>query len=515
MAKNDFCNILGMREGTLNGNYLGLPSVIGRNKREILGFIKDKVLGRSNSLTHKFLPRAWREVLLKNVIQAIPSFAMSVFLLPIEMGKDIEKIMNSFWWGGVGENHKGIRWKSWDRLSVPKRWGVMGFRKIREFNLAMLEKQAWRLIDHSSSLLSRTYKAKYYPNCTFLEAQLGSNPSFVWCSIHEVQPILQRGFAALIHPAGSSWNIPLITSLFNQEDMNLITSIPLSNTRLNDKIIWMEDEKGKYTVRSFYKTLTDDHDFDQAPFWTRLRAKHVNIPGVCQLCNIDEESYFHLFVQCPFARSCWDMFGGVDYVSSNNLLDWLESIFTTKNDNDICGIISTCWKFWEDYRGCYSLEKKPHTGMLKINVDATLDTNNKKMGFGYVIRDSTGHFLYARCLPWPSIFRPNEAEAIGIREALTWIKDSNLDNIQVESGCLLLVNGIIHGHDTFSSFDLIISDIREIASDFDNISFLFAKRSTNRVAHLLAREALPMYGYMDFSMIPFPSIAQVLSLDIS
>ncbi|XP_019153457.1 PREDICTED: uncharacterized protein LOC109149921 [Ipomoea nil] len=123
--------------------------------------------------------------------------------------------------------------------------------------------------------------------------------------------------------------------------------------------------------------------------------------------------------------------------------------------------------------------KKPPTGMLKINVDAALDTNNKKMGFGYVIRDSTGHFLSARCLPWPSIFIPNEAKAIGEREALTWIKDSHLDNIQVESDYLEHVNGIIHGHNTFSSFDLIIDDIKEIVRGFDNISFLFVKRSAN------------------------------------
>ncbi|XP_031106111.1 uncharacterized protein LOC116010737 [Ipomoea triloba] len=35
-SRHAFCNIMGMREGNLNGNYLGLPSLIGRNKREIL-----------------------------------------------------------------------------------------------------------------------------------------------------------------------------------------------------------------------------------------------------------------------------------------------------------------------------------------------------------------------------------------------------------------------------------------------------------------------------------------------
>lgn len=45
-SKESFCNIMGIRDGNLNGNYLGLPSIIDRNKHEILGFIKDKVVGR-------------------------------------------------------------------------------------------------------------------------------------------------------------------------------------------------------------------------------------------------------------------------------------------------------------------------------------------------------------------------------------------------------------------------------------------------------------------------------------
>lgn len=55
------CGILNMREGSMSGNYLGLPSLIGRNKKEILGFIKEKVVGRIKSWTNKFLSRAEKE----------------------------------------------------------------------------------------------------------------------------------------------------------------------------------------------------------------------------------------------------------------------------------------------------------------------------------------------------------------------------------------------------------------------------------------------------------------------
>jgi hypothetical protein len=43
------------------------------------------------------LSQAGKEVLIKSVAQAIPSYCMSVFLLPSSIGDDIEKMLNSFW----------------------------------------------------------------------------------------------------------------------------------------------------------------------------------------------------------------------------------------------------------------------------------------------------------------------------------------------------------------------------------------------------------------------------------
>lgn len=118
-------------------------------------------------------------MLLKSVIQAIPSYAMGVFLLPVGLCEKIEVIMNSFWWKGGRRENKGIHWKAWGKLCYPKRWGGLGFRSLRDFNLAMLSKQSWRLINNPNSLAARILKARYYPGSSFLEANLGTNPSFI------------------------------------------------------------------------------------------------------------------------------------------------------------------------------------------------------------------------------------------------------------------------------------------------------------------------------------------------
>lgn len=69
---------------------------------------------------------------------------------------------------------------NWDRLSKHKKVGGMGFRNFRDFNIAMLGKQLWRLATNTQSLVSRLYKARYYDKIDVIQAGLGHNPSFIW-----------------------------------------------------------------------------------------------------------------------------------------------------------------------------------------------------------------------------------------------------------------------------------------------------------------------------------------------
>ena len=82
-----------------HGNYLGAPSLIGRKKSDVFDFVKEKMWKRMHSWRGKMLSRGGKEILLKSVVQAIPSYVMSVFLLPVLLCEDLERMMNSFWWG--------------------------------------------------------------------------------------------------------------------------------------------------------------------------------------------------------------------------------------------------------------------------------------------------------------------------------------------------------------------------------------------------------------------------------
>ena len=162
-----------------HGKYLGLPSLIGKNKKAIFSFIKDKVWLRFQGWRKKLLSKAGKEVVLKTVVHSIPSYVMSVFLIPLCLCEELEKMMNSFWLGKNGRVHDGIKWKSWDKLCHHKVTGGLGFRRLYEFNLAILGKLGWKLLQEPHSLVAKVFKARYYPSSSFLKEKLGTNPNYV------------------------------------------------------------------------------------------------------------------------------------------------------------------------------------------------------------------------------------------------------------------------------------------------------------------------------------------------
>ena len=102
---------------------LGLPSLVGRRKKEGFNFIKEKIWRKLQGWEGKLLSQAGREVLTKAVIQVIPTYAMGCFKLPLGLCHEIETMIRKFWWGQRGEKRK-IHWLKWDELIESKLEGV-------------------------------------------------------------------------------------------------------------------------------------------------------------------------------------------------------------------------------------------------------------------------------------------------------------------------------------------------------------------------------------------------------
>ena len=132
-------------------SYLGLPSLVGKSKRNTFTQLKQRVANKVSGWKEKLLSSAGKEVLIKAVAQAVPSYTMSCFKLPNKLCDELTGMVRQFWWGQVKDEKKQA-WMSWEKMCLPKKRGGMGFWDLKTFNLALLAKQGWRLQTNSSSL---------------------------------------------------------------------------------------------------------------------------------------------------------------------------------------------------------------------------------------------------------------------------------------------------------------------------------------------------------------------------
>ena len=76
--------------------YLGLPTFIGSSKKRVFQIIQDRVWKKLKGWKGQCLSQAGREVLIKAVAQAIPTYAMQCFRLPQSILEGITKMCRSF-----------------------------------------------------------------------------------------------------------------------------------------------------------------------------------------------------------------------------------------------------------------------------------------------------------------------------------------------------------------------------------------------------------------------------------
>ncbi|XP_074304372.1 uncharacterized protein LOC141639082 [Silene latifolia] len=288
---------LGVEVVQEQGKYLGLPTVVGRSKKAISGCIRDKLSKKLQGWRGKLLSKAGKEILIKAVAQSIPTYAMSVFKLPNNFCEELRSLVSQFWWGSEAGKRK-IPWVAWHKLCRSKSVGGLGFRDYKAFNEALLGKQAWRLLTERGCLMARVLAGKYFHGKYFMQAELGTNPSYTWRSIWEARRVLEQGLrrrigdglstrvwrdawipgtqtgkvisprrgidenmlvASLLRPNGMAWDTSKVRSFFLPFEQERILRIRLSLNEEGDKWFWSPEKDGIYSVRSAYRILVKDY----------------------------------------------------------------------------------------------------------------------------------------------------------------------------------------------------------------------------------------------------------------
>uniref|UniRef100_A0A803NL91 Reverse transcriptase zinc-binding domain-containing protein n=1 Tax=Cannabis sativa TaxID=3483 RepID=A0A803NL91_CANSA len=244
--------------------------------------------------------------------------------------------------------------QSWEGKLLSKNLQGVGENFVSVLVAFIVKKEKGDPLDELGQALSsedsrRVYKARYYPNGSFLTAELGGNTSFVCNSVFESQHLIKKGAAVRI---GCGDTVQVL------------------------KNPWLPSH---YSVKSVYKSLQEDngerHTNESSGFWRKiwnlkvppkvknllwrvaagclptkshLQTKHVQVNELCPFCNAERETISHVLITCSYSKDCWNRLGiGVPTLVSGTFSSWLDEIFSRFVDGERMLISMVAWALWK------------------------------------------------------------------------------------------------------------------------------------------------------------------------
>jgi hypothetical protein len=314
----DLADILGCGVSSLPLQYLGMPLGASFKAKPIWNGVVEKIERRLASWKRMYLSKGGRITLIKSTLSNLPTYLLSLFLIPASVANRIEKLYRDFLWGGLGNEFK-FHLVNWSKVCSPISEGGLGIRNLRTFNKALLGKWLWRYAHEREAWWRIVVDAKFgsmrggwcsrvpsgphgvglWKNIrrgwsvlfshTRFELGNGSKISFwddLWCGdlpLRVAFPVLydiaceKHALVAdyLDLSSGSPhWDVTFIRAAHDWElasvasFFTLLYSHPPSREG-EDKLWWIPSRKGKFDVRSFYRVLVgiNAHHFPWKSIW--------------------------------------------------------------------------------------------------------------------------------------------------------------------------------------------------------------------------------------------------------
>jgi ribonuclease HI len=284
------------------------------------------------------------------------------------------------------------------------------------------------------------------------------------------------------------------------------------------------------------------------PTRTRLVERHVQCPTSCPICELEEESDWHILFECDNSKRAWQG-AGLDHVILpiiQNATSVKEAILKMcqssgrkeagraamllwvlwKNRNNwvwnhekehgqhLEYKAMQLWHEWEAVQLVYSSSTQqeqqprlvtwqpPPQGKYKCNIDVGVHGEEKKTSMGWCVRDHRGQFvlggtswIYGNCTS-------NEGEALALLEAMKELQQRGFNDVIFETDAQNIVNATRHRTIGVSEFSSIIHKIKCMLSLNTGFEVKSIRRQANRVAHTLARATLSWSRSHVFDLIP-------------
>ncbi|XP_058725499.1 uncharacterized protein LOC131596772 [Vicia villosa] len=277
--------------------------------------------------------------------------------------------------------------------------------------MAMVDKQGWFLMSKPHALVSKIFKARYFPKTSYFDASLGYNPSFVWRRFWKAREVLTLGCKWSIGDDSSikvmnapwlrdgerkcltrpqkqgvynitvnnlmlenvkQWNMRLLRDMFDYTTIEEIIQVSLVEDVTEDRLVWKEEENGCYGVRSGYrmwrnmwrKSLNTDVPIIWSNIWgikAPSRVKHL-LWGIFHGCLPTRARLRQQHVQFPDVKSIFiDICDKEDRNISGRVVVMMDVLWKNRNDfiwNDEKEVVSKLGGWWVSTSGMNGLKRK-------------------------------------------------------------------------------------------------------------------------------------------------------------
>jgi hypothetical protein len=231
---------------------------------------------------------------VKAVANAIPTYVMSIFLLPKSLCSDINNGLRKFWWGFPQDKKHNLSFLSWKSICQPKALGGLGIRSMEFLNNSLLARLGWKMTTNQPLLWVDALRAKYLRlGTSFLTGSAKPRSSWLWKGLLKNMEIVKKGaclsifngvnmdiwdapwipllpgfkpspnanliglpdfcVADLILPGLRSWNRMFLQDLFDPHSVQCILNIHLPQTIGFDKWIWAPSPSGLFSMQSTHE----------------------------------------------------------------------------------------------------------------------------------------------------------------------------------------------------------------------------------------------------------------------
>ncbi|XP_042973002.1 uncharacterized protein LOC122304804 [Carya illinoinensis] len=220
---------------------------------------------------------------------------------------------------------------------------------------------------------------------------------------------------------------------------------------------------------------------DSLPSKLNLCKRKILENTTCEFCNYPIEDISHGMLNCQDIKDAWKQLLPEYRINKWNIEHSLLSPMQTAHQ--AIGLQKTLTpptsepSYLMQKLGCWCA---PPTGFCKINVDAALFFDLRKVGVGAVVSDERGNMLMAVNKVEHELNEPESVETLAMLRGLQFILHLEISKVVLESDCLLMVEALSTNTTLLSTQGNILQEIWDLLRLFDEHKVQHVVRSENK-----------------------------------